>query len=90
MADTPLWTIADRDAVKAAVIDLATGKRKAKVVYAGPPSREVDYTPADLPQLRLLLAEIDAAVRGTAGAPRFRRAGFSKGFDRKRSGSRDG
>jgi len=88
MADTPLWTVADRDAVKAAVIDLATGKRKARVVYAGPPSREVDYTPADLPQLRLLLAEIDAAVRGTA--PRFRRAGFSKGFDRKASGSGDG
>lgn len=72
------WTQTDADAVKAAVVALATGTRVFSVSYAGPPSRTVQYGVAELPELRKLLAEI---LRSLNGAPRFRRAVFGKGFD---------
>lgn len=71
------WTQADADAVKAAIVALASGTRVTTVVYQGPPQREVQYAATDLPQLRSLYAEIERAVNG---APTFRNASFSKGF----------
>lgn len=71
------WTQADADAVQAAVVDLAIGKRVAKVIYAGPPSREVDYVATDLPSLRALLAEINRSL--TTG-PTYRLASTKKGL----------
>ncbi len=76
------WTQADADQVRAAVVALAAGTRVVKVIYAGPPSREVDYATADLPQLRSLLSEIE---RSLAGASPYRRVAFNKGFDPSRS-----
>lgn len=72
------WTQQDADAVRAAVIALASGTRVYMVSYAGPPARSVQYAAAELPQLRALLAEIQ---RSLAGTPTFRRVSFSKGFD---------
>lgn len=71
------WTQQDADAVRAAVVDLAIGKRVAKVVYAGPPSREVDYVAADLPALRALLADMNRSL--TTG-PTYRLASTKKGL----------
>jgi len=86
MADQPLWTTADRDALKAAVIALATGKRAVTVSFSsgGGASRSTEYGQADLPQLRSLLAEVNAAVND---APRSRSAGYDKGFDTTSGGS---
>ena len=73
MAD-PLWTQADIDALRAAV---ATGVRS--VTYSGPPERTVVYH--SLAEMRSLLAEMVAAVRGAAGTrPVSRYAGTRKGF----------
>jgi hypothetical protein len=72
------WTQADADAVRAAIVDLATGKRVVVVSYAGPPQRSVEYGTVDLPALRELLAVIERSVSGTTT---FRRVKFSKGFD---------
>jgi len=69
MADT--WTQADIDKLKAAI---ASGV--LTVSYAGPPARSTTYQ--SLPEMRKLLAEMIGQV---SGAPRFRRAAFSKGFD---------
>jgi hypothetical protein len=73
------WTPADADAVRAAITKLAIGERAVSVSYAGPPARSVTYGTANLQELRDLLAEMEAASNGV---PRFRRAAFSKGFDR--------
>lgn len=86
MAAAPLWTIADRDAVKAAVMDLATGKRAVKVSYAGPPARDVEYTAADLGVLERLLFTINAAV---SGAPAVRLAASRKGLNNGLTGGTD-
>jgi hypothetical protein len=76
---SPLWTIADRDAVKAAYLALATGKRAIKVSFtgAGAASRDVEYQAADMPALLDLLAVIQRAVGGAAP---FRLAGSRKGL----------
>lgn len=78
-----IWTQADADAVKAAVLALATGTRVVTIDYAGPPQRSATYGIVDLPELRKLYAEI---VRSLSGAPRFRHAAFGKGFDPPRNG----
>lgn len=58
-----MWTTTDRDAVKQAVVDLATGKRKVRVSYSSDAGGgTVEYGQADLPQLRTLLAEMNASV----------------------------
>lgn len=73
MAD-PIWTQADIDALKAAV---ATGVQS--VTYAGPPSRTVTYQ--SLAEMRKLLAEMVASVRGAAGTrTTYRLASSRKGF----------
>lgn len=74
------WSQADADAVRAAVLALATGTRVVTISYVGPPQRSVTYGIAELSTLRSLLAEINQAVSGT---PRFGRFAFSKGFDPK-------
>jgi hypothetical protein len=79
-----MYTQADLTAVKAAIIALATGQRVARVVYAGPPQREVDYVATDLPQLRSLQTEIQRDLQGT---PTYSRVSFNKGFDPNNSGS---
>lgn len=71
------WTQADVDAVKAAIVDLASGKRVVTVSYAGPPARSVTYGAADLEALRNLHSEMERSV---SGKTRFRRVAFSKGF----------
>lgn len=73
------WTQAELEQVRAAVLDLATGKRTASVSFAGPPARSRTYVPANLAELRQLLAEMERSV---SAAPRFRLVEFSKGFDR--------
>lgn len=72
------WTQADVDAVRAAVVALASGTRVVSVSYAGPPARSVSYGTADLRQLRELLVEMERSV---SGPPRYRLVVFSKGFD---------
>lgn len=71
------WSPEELAQIQAAVLALATGARVASVSYAGPPARTIQYVPADLGQLRALLAEATAS----SGGMTFRRAAFSKGFD---------
>ncbi len=61
-----LWTQSDADAVRAAVVALATGTRVVTVTYAGPPARSVTYQMADLEQLRSLLAQITLSLGTSA------------------------
>lgn len=72
------WTQADADAVRAAITDLAVGKRTVSISFAGPPARTQTFALAELSQLEALLARIERSFGTT---PRFRRASFSKGFD---------
>ena len=73
-----VYTQADLTAVTQAIMALATGTRVTSVTFEGPPRRTTEYAAADLPQLRALQAEIQREVNAS---PRFRRFGFSKGFD---------
>lgn len=73
----PAWTQSEVDQVRAAIVALATGARVATVSYAGPPARSVTYQPAQLAELRELLAEMERSVNS---APRVSFAAFSKGF----------
>lgn len=57
------YTQADVDAVKAAIVALARGDRKATVSFA---DRSVSYQPAQLPELQQLLVTMQADV--AAGA----------------------
>lgn len=86
MANAPLWTLADRDQVKAAVLALAGGARAVTVSYANT-GRSITYHQTDLKQLRDLLAEINREVNG---APTSRLAAFSKGFDPPRGANSGG
>ena len=81
MAD--VYTSADLAAVKAAIVQLATGARVVTVTYAGPPQRSVEYATVDLDKLRALQAEIQREINGT---PTYRRVSFNKGFDPRNSG----
>ena len=64
------WTAADIVALKAAI---ASGVKR--VIYDGPPKREVEYQ--SLSEMRDLLAEMRAEVEA---APAFRRVKHAKGF----------
>ncbi len=64
------WTQPDIDALKAA---LAGGVKR--VLYDGPPKREVEYQ--SLSEMRALLAEMRAEVEGTTS---FRRTKHERGF----------
>jgi hypothetical protein len=72
------WQQSDADAVRAAIVDLASGKRVVTVTYAGPPQRSVEYASAQLPELRSLLAEMDRQLKRT---PTYSVVSFNKGFD---------
>jgi hypothetical protein len=61
------WTTADRDAVKAAIVALATGARTVTVTVA---DRTVSYQAADLTALREVLAMIEADLAAVADPPR--------------------
>jgi hypothetical protein len=52
-----IYTTTDRDNVKAAIIDLATGKRVVSTEVGG---KARDFHQTNLPALRALLAEISA------------------------------
>lgn len=71
------WTQQDADAVRAAIVKLATGAQVVTVSYAGPPARSVTYAVAQLPELRSLLAEME---RATSATPGYRIATTNKGF----------
>jgi hypothetical protein len=60
------WTQADVDALREAIVKLATGKRVVSVSYAGPPARSISYQIGDIAQMRELLAEAQRAVGGGA------------------------
>lgn len=68
------WSQADIDAVRAAVVALATGKRTVSLSYAG---RSVTYGTADLPDLEELLAKME---RSASSSPMYRLAKTSKGL----------
>lgn len=74
-----IWTQQDYDAVKAAIIALASGESVQSVTFAGPPQRTVVYQQMDLDKLRSLFAEI-ARDLGAGGAQTYRRVRFQKGF----------
>lgn len=79
MADT-IWTTADRDAVKAAILEFALGKRVVSVTYSPPgaPQRTVTYTgPQGLADLRSLLADMN---RELGGGATYRLASTRKGL----------
>ena len=65
MATTSIWTVEDRDAVAAAVVKLATGKRAVSVAFnGGGEQRSVSYQMSQLGELRALLAEMNRALGG--------------------------
>lgn len=72
-----LWTQSDIDALKAAILALATGTRVQEVSYSGPPARTVTYHASDLGQMRALLASMQPDVDGE---PRYKRLTTHKGF----------
>lgn len=56
------YTQADLDAVKAAVIALATGQRVTSVTFSS--GKSVQYGPASLPDLRALESSIASELGG--------------------------
>lgn len=72
------WTDDDKAKLRQAILKLATGEAVVRVQYDGPPKREVEYQPANLSEMRKLLADMGA---GSATAPRRRYASHSKGFN---------
>lgn len=63
-----LWTQADLQAIKGAIMQLVAGKRAVSIKVGGSnTSKEASYTPADLPQLRRLFAEIRRELQSAAG-----------------------
>lgn len=71
------WTDEDKAKLKQAILDLATGTAVVRVLYDGPPKREVEYQQRNLADMRSLLASMEAS---TPGAVRRRYASHSKGF----------
>lgn len=71
------WTQGDIDQVRAAVVALAAGKRAVSVTYAGPPSRSVQYSDAQLGELRDLLADMERSI---SSKPSYRLATTRKGL----------
>jgi hypothetical protein len=65
-----IWTVEDRDAVAAAIVKLATGKRAVTVSFnGGGEQRSATYQMAQLPELRSLLADIN---RQLGSGPNYR------------------
>lgn len=74
------WTQADIDALKAAILALASGEKVQTVSYGGPPARTVTYHAVNLPAMRELLAEMTTDVAQQAGRSSYRLAKTTKGF----------
>lgn len=73
------WSEEDKAKLRQAILGLATGKAVVRVLYDGPPKREVEYHQLNLTEMRELLASMEAS---TPGAIRRRYASHSKGFGR--------
>lgn len=71
------WTTSDADALRAAILKLATGTRVVTASYTGPPARQVSYQIGDLAKMRELLAEVD---RSASGGTTYRLASVNKGL----------
>lgn len=63
------WTQADLEKIDASIIELATGKRRAR--HRG-----------ELQELRSLRAEMQRSINGGNDGPKYRLAATRKGFDR--------
>lgn len=74
------WSQADIDALKAAILRLASGEAVQVVSYSGPPARSVTYQQMNLREMRDLLATVQADVNAQAGGKPYRLAAHSKGF----------
>lgn len=70
------YTAADRDAVKAALLALATGERTVTIAYA---DRTETYQPADVAQLQAILAMIETDLGATTRVRQWLASG-SKGL----------
>lgn len=68
------YTEADLQAVQAAILALATGKRRIRVKIK---NREIEYSPANLADLDALEGRIKSALNG---GPRIVRVQTSKGL----------
>jgi len=53
------FTQADADAVQAAIVELATGKRVVSITFAGPPQRSETFQMVQINELNELLAKIN-------------------------------
>lgn len=73
------WTQADADAIREAILKLASGTRVVTVSYAGPPARSVSYQLGDLAIMRELLAEMESVASSTS-AGRYRLGATRKGL----------
>ena len=70
------WTQDDADAVRAAIRDLAIGKRVVTITFAGPPQQSNTYQAVDLKDLEALLTKIE---RSLSTKPGYRLASICKG-----------
>jgi hypothetical protein len=71
------FTQTDLDAVKEAIIDLASGQRVVSVSIAG---KTIQYGIADLNQLKALRKEIQSEIQALSGIKRYYHVRTSKGF----------
>jgi hypothetical protein len=71
------WSQSDLDAVRAAVLALATGTRTVSISFTGPPARSESFAIVQLGELRALLAEITRELGGAGG---YRLAATRKGL----------
>jgi len=71
------YTETERDAIKNAVIKLASGTRAVRITTMG---KTVEYGQADLADLEALLGRAEADVNAAAGASQFFLTRTSKGL----------
>jgi hypothetical protein len=75
-----IWTQADVDKLKAAIIALASGEKVQTVSYGGPPARTMTYHAVDLPSMEALLAKVVSDVARQSGQASYRLVKSTKGF----------
>lgn len=71
------FTQADADAVRAAIVELAIGKRTVSISFAGPPARSRTFALVELDDLRSMLADIERQLGNGAS---YRLASTRKGL----------